>query len=265
MYQTAGLPTRPPTIPAAPAPAALRDIRLLVVADAGGGSAALSRALSVFGIDVVAVPDGRRMHEWLETRECDAVLLVPPIRDDDAVAACARLRRRFPGIGVLMLSARADSLDKVVGLEAGADDYLHADCDPRELVARLRAVMRRLRAEHAADKPEWGVGDVRVGGWSFDPGGRRLSSPQTGDVRLTAGETRLLAELSSQPGRTVPRTRLQELTGGRHAGATDRSVDLLVSRLRQKLGDDPRAPRLIRTVRGRGYTFAAPAERMPST
>ena len=261
MYQTAGLPTRPPTIPAAPAPAALRDIRLLVVADAGGGSAALSRALSVFGIDVAAVPDGRRMHEWLETRECDAVLLVPPIRDDDAVAACARLRRRFPGIGVLMLSARADSLDKVVGLEAGADDYLHADCDPRELVARLRAVMRRLRALRPAIGAER---DVRVGGWSFDPGGQRLSSPSAGEVRLTAGETRLLAELSSQPGRTVPRTRLQELTGGRHAGATDRSVDLLVSRLRQKLGDDPRAPRLIRTVRGRGYTFAAP-ERMPST
>lgn len=260
MHPTAGLPTSRPIISSAHAFPALHDIRLLVVADTDDGSAALSRALSAFGIEVAAVPDGRRMHEWLETRECDAVLLVPPIRDDDAVAACARLRRRFPGIGVLMLSARADSLDKVIGLEAGADDYLHADCDPRELVARLRAVMRRLRAERPAIGAE---PDVRVGGWSFDPDGQRLSSPSAGEVRLTAGETRLLAELSSQPGRTVPRTRLQELTGGHHAGAADRSVDLLVSRLRQKLGDDPRDPRLIRTVRGRGYAFAAPV-RMPS-
>ena len=259
MHPTAGLPTSRPIISSAHAFPALHDIRLLVVADTDDGSAALSRALSAFGIEVAVVPDGRRMHEWLQTRECDAVLLVPPIRDDDAVAACARLRRRFPGIGVLMLSARADSLDKVIGLEAGADDYLHADCDPRELVARLRAVMRRLRAERPAIGAE---PDVRVGGWSFDPDGQRLSSPSAGEVRLTAGETRLLAELSSQPGRTVPRTRLQELTGGHHAGAADRSVDLLVSRLRQKLGDDPRDPRLIRTVRGRGYAFAP--VRMPS-
>ncbi len=261
MYQTAGLPTRPPTIPAAPAPAALRDIRLLVVAEADDGTAALGRALSAFGVDVAAVPDGRRMRAWLEMHECDAVLLVPPIRDDDAVAACARLRRQFPGIGVLMLSARADSLDMVVGLEAGADDYLHADCDPRELVARLRAVMRRLRAGRPAQAP---APDVRVGGWRFDPDGQRLSSPQAGEVRLTAGETRLLAELSSQPGRTVPRERLLEVAGGRHGGIADRSVDLLVSRLRQKLGDDPRAPRLIRTVRGRGYAFAGPARLAPA-
>lgn len=258
MHPTAHLPAPCQSTPAFRAVPALRDIRLLVVADAGGGSTALDRALSAFGIEVAAVPDGRRMLEWLETRECDAVLLVTPIRDDDAVAACARLRRRFPGIGVLMLSARADSLDKVVGLEAGADDYLHADCDPRELVARLRAVMRRLRAERPAAGPEQ---DGATGGWSFDPAARRLSSPRAGQVRLTAGEARLLAELSSQPGRTVPRARLQVLTGGGDTGAMDRSVDLLVSRLRQKLGDDPRAPRLIRTVRGHGYAFIAP---MPS-
>ena len=261
MHPTAGLPTSRPIISSAHAFPALHDIRLLVVADTDDGSAALSRALSAFGIEVAVVPDGRRMHEWLQTRECDAVLLVPPIRDDDAVAACARLRRQFPGIGVLMLSARADSLDMVVGLEAGADDYLHADCDPRELVARLRAVMRRLRAGRPARTP---APDVRVGGWRFDPDGQRLSSPQAGEVRLTAGETRLLAELSSQPGRTVPRERLLEVAGGRHGGIADRSVDLLVSRLRQKLGDDPRAPRLIRTVRGRGYAFAGPARLAPA-
>jgi two-component system OmpR family response regulator len=153
-----------------------------------------------------------------------------------------------------MLTAMGEDTDRIVGLEMGADDYLAKPFNPRELLARIKAVLRRIHALPAAGPK----GDVaRFDGWTLDLGSRRLTAPDGAEVELSTGEYDLLLAFATHPRRVLSRDQLLDLARGRTAAPFDRSVDIQVMRLRRKIEQDPKEPRLIKTVRGGGYMFAA--------
>jgi DNA-binding response OmpR family regulator len=178
------------------------------------------------------------------------VLLDLMLPGKDGLEVCRELRARSD-VPIIVLTARGEEADRVLGLELGADDYLAKPFSPRELLARIRAVVRRARGRAG---PEAGV--VRVGGLVVDPAARRVTLDGR-DIALTGYEFALLDALARRAGRVLSREQLMELAGGNAEEAFDRSIDVHVSRLRQKLGDDPKRPRLIKTVRGAGYLLAA--------
>jgi len=168
----------------------------------------------------------------------------------DGLEVCRRIRQTSQ-VPVLMLTARGDEADRVVGLELGADDYVPKPFSPRELLARLRAVLRRAQPAAVSD-------DLVVGNVAIDVGARRVRVGAT-PADLTGLEFDILVALARRPGRVVPRETLLEEAGRNDVTVSDRTVDVHVSHLRRKLGDDPRAPRLIKTVRGVGYVLAPAA------
>jgi len=212
--------------------------------------AALTREyLEGHGVSVVHVADGRRgLAEALAGR-FDAVLLDLMLPGKDGLEVCRELRARSD-VPVIVLTARGEEADRVMGLELGADDYLAKPYSPRELLARIRAVVRRARGRAGPARAA-----VRVGGLVVDPAAMRVTLDGR-ELALTAYEFALLEALARRAGRVLSREQLMELARGSAEEAFDRSIDVHVSRLRQKLGDDPRRPRLIKTVRGSGYVLA---------
>jgi two-component system, OmpR family, response regulator len=205
--------------------------------------------LESHGVSVTVVEDGRRgLDEALHGR-WDAVLLDLMLPGMDGLEVCRELRARSD-LPVIILTARGEEADRVMGLELGADDYVAKPFSPRELLARLRAVVRRAKGRAGPAR-----GLLRVGGLIVDPGARRVSLDGR-DVALTGYEFALLEALARRAGRVLSREQLMELARGSAEEAFDRSIDVHVSRLRQKLGDDPKRPRLIKTVRGSGYVLA---------
>jgi two-component system OmpR family response regulator len=198
------------------------------------------------GVYLQHAPDGRQGLATLERGVFDAVLLDVMMPGMDGLEVCRRIREKNR-IPVIMLTARGDETDRVVGLELGADDYVPKPFSPRELLARLRAVLRRTAP---AGEPPLVVGNVSV---DLQAREVRVGS---GVVELTALEFDLLVALARRPGRVVPREVLLEEAGRGDVTVSDRTVDVHVSHLRRKLGDDPRSPRLIKTVRGVGYVLA---------
>ncbi|HSD19694.1 MAG TPA: response regulator transcription factor [Anaeromyxobacter sp.] len=202
------------------------------------------------GLAVVHAADGRRGLDEALSGRYEAVLLDLMLPGKDGLEVCRELRARSD-VPIIVLTARGEEADRVLGLELGADDYLAKPFSPRELLARIRAVVRRARGRAG---PEAGV--VRVGGLVVDPAARRVTLDGR-DIALTGYEFALLDALARRAGRVLSREQLMELAGGSAEEAFDRSIDVHVSRLRQKLGDDPKRPRLIKTVRGAGYLLAA--------
>jgi DNA-binding response OmpR family regulator len=216
--------------------------------------AALTREyLEGHGLAVIHVADGRRGLEEASSGKFDAVLLDVMLPGKDGLEVCRELRARSD-VPIIVLTARGEEADRVMGLELGADDYLAKPFSPRELLARIRAVTRRAkgRAGPARDT-------VKVGGLVVDPSARRVTLDGR-EVVLTGHEFSLLEALARRAGRVLSREQLLELAGGSAEEAFDRSIDVHVSRLRQKLGDDPKRPRLIKTVRGAGYLLAGEGE-----
>ncbi|HVI93664.1 MAG TPA: response regulator transcription factor [Anaeromyxobacter sp.] len=205
------------------------------------------------GVVVEHVADGRRAVEAALGGRFDAVLLDLMLPGKDGLEICRELRARSD-LPILVLTARGEEADRVMGLELGADDYLPKPFSPRELLARIRAVVRRARGR--AGPP---TAAVRVGALVVDPAGRRVTL-RGKEVLLTAYEFTLLEALARRAGRVLSREQLMELARGSAEEAFDRSIDVHVSRLRQKLGDDPKRPRLIKTVRGAGYVLAGEQE-----
>ena len=162
-------------------------------------------------------------------------------------------------VPIVMLTAMSEETDRIVGLELGADDYLAKPFNPRELVARIRAVLRRAGEGGSAKEPL--AKAVSFAGWTLEPSRRRLLSPDGAEVPLTGGEYELLQVLVERPNRVLTRDMLMDLLRGRQAGPFDRAIDVAVSRLRRKLEDDGRNPNLIKTVRGGGYVLAATVAR----
>lgn len=174
----------------------------------------------------------------------------------------ARWLRSQSEVPIVMLTAMGEETDRIVGLELGADDYVAKPFNPRELLARIRAVLRRATSDSStggAKEPP--ARAIRFSGWVLEPARRRLLNPQGVEVPLTGGEYELLMVLVERPNRVLTRDMLMDLLRGRQAGPFDRAIDVAVSRLRRKLEDDGRNPQLIKTVRGGGYVLATTVER----
>jgi two-component system, OmpR family, response regulator len=233
----------------------MADKKILIVDDDREIRDLLSRYLAGHGYRVESAADGRDMDKQLALGVFDLIVLDIMLPGEDGLSLCRRLRERSD-TPVIMLTALVEEADRIVGLEMGADDYLVKPFNPRELLARIRAVLRR-----APDGPRThstGVGVLTFAGWSLDMARRQLTSSDGVLVPLTGGEFDLLAAFVEHPQRTLNRDFLLDLTRGRDAQPFDRSIDVQFSRLRRKIEADPRDPQIIKTVRSGGYIFTQP-------
>lgn len=228
---------------------------ILVVDDDADITTLLAQYLGRFGFTVHTAGDGASMRTRLNSHPIDLVVLDLMLPGADGLALTRELRARSARLPIIMLTARGNAYDRVLGLEMGADDYMSKPFEPRELVARIQTVLRRAAAgpSTAAQAAEAEV--VHFDGWSLYRMERHLVSPEGVVISLSNAEFRLLCTFLGMPRRIFSRDQLMEQARGRAMDAFERSIDLLVSRLRQKLSDDPREPRLIKTVRGAGYLF----------
>jgi two-component system OmpR family response regulator len=234
---------------------------ILIVDDDAEIRHLLSAYLQKNGLRVTAVGDGKAMERALVAARIDLIVLDLMLPGDDGLTLCRQLRAKSD-IPVLMLTARSDETDRVVGLEMGADDYLTKPFSARELLARIKVILRRARSLPVNLQPE-DLREARFAGWTLNTLHRHLISPAGVVVALSGAEYRLLRIFLSHPNRVLNRDQLVDLTQGREADPLDRSIDVQVSRLRQRLGDDPRDPVLIKTVRGMGYVLSVPVEGKP--
>ena len=208
--------------------------------------------------DAVAARDGREMWQELDRHVIDLIVLDLMLPDIDGLTLCRELRVKS-NIPVLMLTARGEETDRIVGIEMGADDYLVKPFNPRELLARIKTILRRTRALPPNLRPEQ-ARCLGFSGWCLDTAARLLTAPDGVATPLSGGEYRLLRILLDHPNRVLNRDQLTEMIQGREAEPYDRAIDVQVSRLRQRLRDDSREPALIKTVRGEGYVLAATIE-----
>ena len=216
----------------------------------------LARFLREHGYRVAVAADGQELLAQVAASEPDLVVLDLMLPGEDGLSLCRRLSAQHP-VPIIMLTAVAGDADRIVGLEMGADDYLTKPFIPRELLARIRAVLRR--AGRSGDAGEGRL--LCFEGWQLDAGKHELTRDQGTLVPLSAGEFRLLQVLAEHPQQVLSRDFLLERIHGRESGPYDRSVDIQLSRLRRKLGDDPREPTIIKTVRSGGYMFCLPVQR----
>jgi two-component system OmpR family response regulator len=225
---------------------------ILVVEDDREISALVARYLRANECRVTIAGDGREMLRLLADSRVDLIVLDVMLPGEDGFSLCRRLRATST-VPILMLTAKTEEIDRIVGLEIGADDYLGKPFNPRELLARIRAILRRGAA--ADDNADEGVRRLHFLGWTLDLALRQLLSPEEARVALTGAEFDLLHALCLRPGRVLSRDQLLDLTQGRAAGPFERSIDVLISRIRQKIERDPRNPETIRTIRSGGYLF----------
>lgn len=226
--------------------------RVLVVDDDLEIGQLLGGYLAKFGMTVEVATTGAQLRRMLRPGTFDVLLLDLMLPDDDGLALCRWAKGMLPSLPVIMLTAQGDPASRIVGLEIGADDYIPKPFEPRELVARIKAVLRR-----GTLLPADGEGLARFHNWSFDRMRRQLVSADGTVVALSMIEGRLLSAFLDHPGRVLSRDRLLDLSHAPGVEVNDRSVDLAISRLRAKLGDNGKEPSLIRTIRGEGYLFDA--------
>ena len=238
-----------------------RPDHILIVDDDRDLRELLSDYLEKNGFSVTAVAEGRAMRKALAGKTVDLVVLDLMLPGEDGLTLCRNLRA-LDGASppILMLTARGDETDRIVGLEMGADDYLAKPFASRELLARIRAILRRARALPANLKLTEAARILAFGEWKLDTTRRHLIDKNGVMVSLSGAEYRLLRIFLDHPQRVLTRDQLLGLTQGRESEPFDRSIDLLVSRLRQRLRDGAREPRYIKTVRSEGYVFAMPIE-----
>jgi two-component system OmpR family response regulator len=233
-----------------------RTDHILIVDDDAEIRTLLQRYLEKNGLRATAVPDGRAMWQALDRGAFDLVVLDVMLPGDDGLTLCRELRARSD-IPIIMLTARGEETDRIVGLEMGADDYVPKPFSARELLARIKVILRRARSLPRNLQPEE-ERSIRFGGWTLDTVHRHLVSPAGVITPIGGAEYRLLRIFVAHPNRVLTRDQLMELTQGREADALDRSIDVQVSRLRRRLGDDPNQGAMIRTVRGEGYVLSVP-------
>jgi len=229
--------------------------KLLVVDDEAELRALLARYLGGRGYRVREAADTTAMDRLLEREHFDVLVLDLMLPGEDGLAACRRLRANGDAIPILMLTARGDPVDRIIGLETGADDYLPKPFEPRELLARIQSLIRRQRllGAQAHRQPEV---EVRIGRYRLDGDRRQLLDGEQ-LIPLAAGEFDLLQALAANRGRALGRDRLVSLADGPGAAINDRSIDVRILRLRRAIEDDPANPRHLLTVRGKGYMLAA--------
>jgi len=231
---------------------------ILIVDDNAEIRELLGRFLTDHGYRVSTAADGMAMKRMLNGAAIDLLVLDLMLPGEDGLTLCRNLRvqSRLP---VIMLTAMGDEADRIIGLEMGADDYLTKPFNPRELLARIKAVLRRVQsyseriAEEVSD-------ELLFNGWRLSLERRELTDPDGVLVSLSTAEFTLLTAFVTHPGRVLSRDRLLDLARGRESRVFDRAIDTLVSRLRRKLRDDPKHPEVIKTVRGGGYLFSPKVE-----
>lgn len=228
--------------------------QILIVDDDRDISTLLAEYLEKNGYKALTAGDGKAMWKVLDESRIDLIVLDLNLPGDDGLTLCRNLRARS-NIPIVMLTARGEPVDRILGLEMGADDYLPKPFEPRELFARIRSVLRRTQAlppGMQASEPQ----QIRFAGWTMDYTARHLINPEGVVVALSGAEFRLLKIFLDHANRVLSRDQLLNLTHGRDADPFDRSIDLQISRLRQKLGEDARSPQIIKTVRNEGYVLA---------
>ena len=231
---------------------------LLIVDDDREIRGLLAQYLEKHEFRTTAVPDGREMRRVLERSHVDLLVLDLMLPGEDGLSLCRELRGRSQ-VPIIMLTARGEDVDRIVGLELGADDYVAKPFNPRELLGRIKAVLRRSAHAPRDPNPEQ-VRRFRFGGWQLDTVTRTLTDATGTEAALSGAEYRLLAVLLAAGNRVLNRAQLTELLRGRDADPFDRSIDVRISRLRQILGDDARAPQIIKTVYGEGYVIGVGVE-----
>jgi len=235
----------------------MRD-RILIVDDDEDIRKLLEEYLRRNGFDPQAVANGPAMREALAAKPASLVVLDLMLPGEDGLSLCRQLRARSQ-VPVLMLTAKGDPVDRIIGLEMGADDYLAKPFDPRELLARIRSILRRakaLPADTEINVPE----SFSFSGWRLDTRERNLRAPDGVVVPLSGAEYRLLLIFLQNPNAVLSRDQLSNFTFGRDADPLDRTIDMQVSRLRERLRDEAREPAIIKTVRGKGYVLAVRVE-----
>ena len=227
--------------------------RILVTDDDPEIRKLLARYIESQGYTVSLAAGCHELHERLATHQVDLIVLDVMLPDGSGLDLCRDLRAQRSNIPIILLTALKEDVDRIIGLEIGADDYLGKPFNPRELIARIKAVLRRHgeAAPQAADEKTY-----RFAGFTADPQTRRVIDSQGTDVVLTGAEFDLLKTFLDRPGRVLSRDQLLDLTRGRMGDVFDRSIDVLISRLRRKLGDRAASP-LFKTVRNGGYQLAA--------
>ncbi|MDF1735088.1 MAG: response regulator [Minwuia sp.] len=234
-----------------------RTPHLLIIDDDREIRDLLARFLVRHELRVDTARDGREMDQRLAAGRFDLLVLDLMMPGEDGLAICRRLRGNGVKTPIIMLTALGEEADRIVGLEVGADDYLPKPFNPRELLARIRAVLRR--SGDTAEQ-EGGSGDrprvLTFEGWQIDLAARELRDPEGTLVTLTSGEFDMLEAFAERPQQILSRDQLADLTTGRSLGPFDRSIDVALSRLRRKLGEDPKSPRMFKTVRHGGYYFS---------
>ena len=226
--------------------------RVLVVDDDLRLRDLLLRYLAQQGFETLSAGDGRELDRQLSRHHVDLIVLDLMLPGEDGLSICRRLRGQGVETPIVMLTAKGDDIDRIVGLEIGADDYVPKPGNPRELTARIRAVLRRGRTVPGA--PKAGGGKVVFGGCELDLGARTLHRDGR-ELRMTTGEFSVLAALVQRPRQALTRDQLMSAARGREHDAFDRSMDVMVSRLRKLVEDDPKHPRWLQTVWGTGYVF----------
>ncbi|HVL55342.1 MAG TPA: response regulator [Burkholderiaceae bacterium] len=231
---------------------------ILIVDDDAETRRLLQTYLEKQGYRATSVADGRALHKALEIARPDLIVLDLMLPGEDGFEICRNLRARS-NLPVIMLTARGEETDRIVGLEMGADDYLAKPANPRELLARIKSVLRRARSLPENLEPE-SVKTFRFAGWALDVATRNLTAPDGVVVPLSGTEFKLLRVFLTHPHRVLSRDQLIDYMTSRDAGPFDRAIDVQVSRLRQRLREDAREPLIIKTVRGEGYVLAAKVE-----
>jgi two-component system OmpR family response regulator len=227
---------------------------ILIVDDDREIRSLLADYLETNGYRALAAADGTAMWKALGEARPELVVLDLNLPGDDGLTLCRKLRADSD-VPVIMLTARNEPLDRILGLEMGADDYLPKPFEPRELLARIRSVLRRSHAMPSNAQTDK-VQKIHFSGWTLDLAARHLLNSDGIVIMLSGAEFRLLRVFLEQPNRILNRDQLLNLTQGRDADPFDRSIDIQISRLRQKLGEDARLPQIIKTVRNGGYVLA---------
>lgn len=228
---------------------------ILIVDDDAEIRSLLSNYLQKNGYRTTVVAEGKGMLAALDKGRADLIVLDLMLPGEDGLILCRNLRARS-AIPVIMLTARGEDMDRILGLEMGADDYLPKPFNPRELLARIKSILRRAKAlpgnMETADASR-----IHFAGWEFDAISRQLVSPEGVVIPLSGSEYRLLRIFLNHPNRVLSRDQLMDMMRGRETDPFDRSIDVQVSRLRHRLADDAKEPAIIKTVRGEGYILAA--------
>ncbi|WP_276329109.1 response regulator [Herbaspirillum robiniae] len=230
------------------------NTHILIVDDDRDIRTLLAEYLDSNGLRTLTATNGAEMRKVLEESRVDLIVLDLTLPGEDGLTLCRNLRATS-NVPVIMLTARGEPLDRILGLEMGADDYLAKPFEPRELFARIRSVLRRTQAL-PPNMAQPDVAAMRFANWMLDLTARHLVNQDGVVVALSGAEFRLLKVFLDHPNRVLNRDQLLELTQGRESDPFDRSVDIQISRLRQKLGDDARTPTIIKTVRNEGYVLA---------